>query len=89
MEIIGPLASSAAVVEGSGTSCDTEVAACTRTAGTAVVCGGAGADLFSALFAGVAATLAETLRVLFSSGFWTGGIDSVDVGGGGTGGGAA
>ncbi len=45
-----------------------------------MVCDGARADIFSASFAGIAATLAEILRALFSSGFWTRGIDSADVG---------
>ena len=81
---IEPLTAGTADVKGGGTSCDTEAAAgSTRTAGMAVVCDGARADLFSASFAGIAATVAETLRVLFSSRFWTRGIDSADVGGGG------
>ncbi len=82
-ERIGPLTAGTADVEGSGIFCDTDVAAATGTAGMAVVCNGAGADLFSASFAGAAATLVETLRVVSSSAV---GIDFVDVGAGETGG---
>ncbi len=74
---IGALAAGTADVKGSGTSGDMGVAAVTGIAGIAVVCDGARADIFSASFAGIAATLAEILRALFSSGFWTRGTSKI------------